>query len=114
MLSRVFVRQCRSFSATAIANPRLTIAQNFLLLEQIENSTDAASLSNALKSTAVVDVNKLPAGLASMQEFLATPAASSAKGFQADSKAWHNLGAAEYISEEATRDDHFPFILSAM
>ena len=49
-----------------------------------------------------------------MQEFLATPAASAAKGFQADSKAWHNLGAAEYISEEATRDDHFPFILSAM
>jgi hypothetical protein len=107
MLARVAVRRgVRAFSN------RATIANNYAVLEAMQNATDEAGLSAA--AAAKVDMAALPSGLAPLQEFLATPVAASASGFQADPKGWQNMGSAEFVSEEATRDDHFPFMLSAV
>jgi len=110
MLARVAVRRAvRNFSTV---NNRATIANNFAVLEQMQNATDEAGLAAA--AGAKVDIAALPSGLAPLQEFFSTPVAASASGFQGDAKGWQYMGAAEYVSEEATRDDHFPFMLSAV
>lgn len=98
---------------TAAASPRMTIAQNFLVLEQLHNATDEASLAAAATSAPSIDVNALPAGLTDMADYLATPS-TSATGFQHDPNSWHYKTGSDYVSEEATRDDMFPFVLSAM
>lgn len=110
MLARVAVRNTvRKFSTV---NHRAVIANNYVVLEQMQNATDEAGLAAA--AAAKVNMSALPAGLAPMESFLATPVAASATGFQPDPKGWQYMGTAEYVSEEATRDDTFPFMLSAV
>jgi hypothetical protein len=109
-VSRIAAKRVLAKSFSSAANPRLTIAQNFLILEQLQHATDEAGLA-AAKNVAAVDLKNLPSGLSSMETFLNTPAAS-ATGFQHDSKSWHYYNASDYVAEEATRNDHFPFMLS--
>ena len=68
MLARTFLRKTvtRQFSA----NPRVTIAQNYMVLEQLQGATDDASLNAALQSGANFDAANIPAGLASMEDLL--------------------------------------------
>ena len=112
MLSRIIARR-GLVSARSFSN-RATIAQNYLVLEQLQAATDEASLTAAANSSTAVDMANLPSGLQPMQEFLSAPIATGASGFQPNRESWQNMGKAEYISEEATRHDHFPFILSAL
>ena len=100
----------KNFSTAA--SPRMTIAQNFMVLEQLHNASDESSLT-AAKTAPELDISALPAGLADMTDYLSTPS-TSASGFQNDPHSWHYKTGSDYVAEEATRDNMFPFVLSAM
>lgn len=97
-------------AAVEVQSPRVTIAKNILVYEQLSKATTEAELDAAMKASPSVDVNNLAPGIAHMKEYLSTSPQSAEGGFQKDASAWQNLPFASFVAEEAGRDMTWPFL----
>jgi len=108
------LRASRRLMQVATEGPRMTIAKNILVYEQLSKASTEAELDAALKSTPAVDVNNLAPGISHMKEYLATAPAAAEGGFKRDPGAWQNQPFASMVAEEAGRDMTWPFLVGGL
>ena len=115
MVELIMIRASRFVQkAVEVQSPRMTIAKNILVYEQVSKATSEAELDAAMNASPNVDVNNLAPGIAHMKEYLTTAPASAAGGFKRDASAWQNLPFASFVAEEAGRDMTWPFLAGGL
>lgn len=107
-----FVSGRRTLSVIASEGPRITIAKNVLKLGQISIAHTEKDIETALAASPKIDVDNLPAELAVMKRYLASPAAVGGK-FIPDPNAWQNMSLISFVQTEGSRHMAWPFFAGA-
>ena len=106
---RQFVVGKRFFSA-AVASPKVAIAQNILMMQQIAGATDEAALTKISSSgLPTIDINTPPQGFEDFKTYFALGSLKSNEKFTPDPTAWQNMGAADFAGTELMRAETWPF-----
>ena len=98
-------------SAVAAEGPRMTIAKNVLMFQELKAAGNEGALDAAMKATHTVDVANLPPAIAHMKDYLAAAGSTGASGFAKDPAAWQNMSFGEMAAEEVKRNETWPFIV---
>ena len=94
--------------------PRVKLAKNLLIFNQVVSSKDEASLTAAAQYSPVVDLKALPVELSFFKRYLSSSSSASTEPFIPDPKAWQNFPAFEFVVAEASRRETWPFLVSAL
>ena len=93
-------------------SPKISIAQNILLLDQISAAKDVSALEKIASSPkAAIDVNNLPQRLEDLSPWFALDSTSTAVKFVPDPTAWQNMPFWDYVQVESGRAETWPFIV---
>jgi len=106
----------KTFSSGAVrcmsTSPKMTIAQNVLVLENIVKAKTEAELDAAVKNVAQIDENNLPTILEPLKNsYFALDKVTVAEPFVPNPNAWQNKPFWEFAREEAGRAETWPFLV---
>jgi hypothetical protein len=100
----------RAFSS--VEAPRLTIAKNVLICDELAGAKTSTELEAALKVSHQINTLALPTPLLGLGAYIAgTTKEAAVAGFVADKAAWQNMAVADYVQTEAVRADTWPFLV---
>lgn len=102
----------RFFSAAA-ASPKAAIAQNIMLLHEISQATDEATLAKiSARGLPNVDLTNAPEELKDLSSYFSLANVSSGnEKFVADPTAWQNMAPLAYAGHELQRAETWPFFV---
>jgi hypothetical protein len=105
----------RSLSTAAVDSPKLTIARNIMLLQELSKAKTEADLQKVFDAPLpMVELNDLPVELAHCSAYFSTDSISAAEPYIPDPTAWQNMPFGQYVYTEVQRAETWPFIVGLL
>jgi hypothetical protein len=101
----------KRFFSAVVSNPKVAIAQNVMLMKEIANAADEATL-NRIASSGLPAVNTAnpPKELEDFSSYFSLSELKSSEKFVRDPHAWQNKSGFDYVGTELQRAETWPFM----